>query len=408
MRTVDVQSFAGAFTLGAVQSGFELVGKREMIGGFGVPSIEANRHIVGDNWKTQVSAPEEWEPVEAEFVLGTPPCSGFSLLNGSKQGKARGIDSTINACMWAFAEYAAKCPGGQVFAFESVMQAYSQGKELMQALHARVEELTGEQWTLTHVLQNSYSLGGAAMRVRYFWVVHKIPVGFEPPTPDRLPTAREVLQDLEGLGDTWNAQPYKRAPSWWSADRQHLHGVVDGHVTLKNAHTRRLNELLASGEWFPGENEGGPLRRAHDAGRLPEHWQRRINRLIEWDFDPGWRSTKRWWPERAARVITGNACGESIHPTEPRTFTLREAFRIQGFPDDWTLAPLRTDKGAWAYPGKGLPVEAGRWLATWVYRSLNDEPGTWTGEQVGDREFIVDVRDRYRLAKVNPEAKENR
>jgi len=35
-RAVDCQGFAGGFTLGMVQAGFHLVGKREMKAGFGV------------------------------------------------------------------------------------------------------------------------------------------------------------------------------------------------------------------------------------------------------------------------------------------------------------------------------------------------------------------------------------
>lgn len=75
-RAVDVLSFAGGFTLGMVQAGFELAGKRELPGGFGVANCEANRHLLGHQWKTQVGHPESWEVIsDAQVVFGNPPCS---------------------------------------------------------------------------------------------------------------------------------------------------------------------------------------------------------------------------------------------------------------------------------------------------------------------------------------------
>lgn len=74
-RAIDALGFAGGFTLGMVQAGFELVAKREMPGGFGVANCEANRHLLGNNWRTQISAPEAWEVMPADVVFGNPPCS---------------------------------------------------------------------------------------------------------------------------------------------------------------------------------------------------------------------------------------------------------------------------------------------------------------------------------------------
>ena len=73
---LDAHGFAGGFTLGAVQAGLELVGKRET-SAFGVANMEANRHLLGNRWTTQVDADyDSWEVVDgAVAVLGNPPCS---------------------------------------------------------------------------------------------------------------------------------------------------------------------------------------------------------------------------------------------------------------------------------------------------------------------------------------------
>ena len=106
---IDCQCFAGGFTLGLVQAGFKLIGKREMKGGFGVANCEANRHLLGVDWDAEAVSPEAWSVPQggADLVAGNPPCSGFSVLSSKE---FRGADSKINACMWAFAEYAARNP----------------------------------------------------------------------------------------------------------------------------------------------------------------------------------------------------------------------------------------------------------------------------------------------------------
>lgn len=76
---LDVMGFAGGFTLGVVQAGFRLVGKRELPGGFGVANCEHNRHLLGDEWRTEVATWEEWTPVrDVPLLFGNPPCSGRS------------------------------------------------------------------------------------------------------------------------------------------------------------------------------------------------------------------------------------------------------------------------------------------------------------------------------------------
>lgn len=68
--------FAGGFTLGMTQAGFELAGKRELPGGFGIANCLANRHLLGTQWEAQVGLPESWEVMpDTQVVFGNPPCS---------------------------------------------------------------------------------------------------------------------------------------------------------------------------------------------------------------------------------------------------------------------------------------------------------------------------------------------
>lgn len=393
---VDCQGFAGGFTLGVAQAGFQLVGKREMRGGFGVRNCEANRHLLPGPWQAEAVNPEMWSVPDggADLVFGNPPCSGFSVL--SSKG-FRGVESKVNACMWAFAEYAARVRP-QVAIFESVPLAFSQGHSLMRALRGKVEELTGEQWTLYHVLHNALSVGGPAMRRRYFWVISRVPFGIERPEFARYPLLEDVIGDLRGMQPTrWDPQPYVHEPTWYSAHLREEQLLVDGHVAIDNPHTRRTRELLDAVEWNYNEHSQLVTKRYFDEhGELPPGWQHLTDKLKNQDFFQGYNTPTMWNPQHWARVITGGGLLNGVHWSEKRTFTHREAARILGFPDNWLIEPLKTVPGLFLTWGKGITVHCGRWIADWARRALDGEPGTDVGELIGDREFLLDVTNAWR------------
>lgn len=387
--------FAGGFTLGVVQAGFQLVGKRELKGGFGVKNCEVNRHLLGDTWRAEVGDPTTWSPVSADLVFGNPPCSGFSVMSAKH---FRGADSPINHCMWTFIEYVARVRP-LVAVFESVQMARTRpdGLDLMRRLRSRLEDLTDDRWTLTHVRHNAYELGGAAIRRRYFFVVSRVPFGIEPPSYPVKPTLNDVLQDLTGLADTWQLQPYRTPPSWWSKERRSDSGVVDGHVVLKTPLSRRVYDLIDGVGWFPGESIATVARRHYqEYGRLPTSFDATATKIIQSDFQMGFTTPIRWNGTHPGRVVTGGSLCTVVHPNEDRMITHREAARIMGFPDDWRLLPLRTQSGLSMTHGKGITVDCGRWIGEWVRAALDERPGSCRGRELGTREFDIDVTDMRR------------
>jgi DNA (cytosine-5)-methyltransferase 1 len=385
-RAIDCLGFAGGFTLGTVQAGFELIGKRELPGGFGVPNCEANRHLLGDGWQAQVGEWETWEPRVVDLVFGNPPCSGFSVMSNKQ---FRGVNSKINDCMWAFTNFAARC-APPVAVFESVRSAYTQGLPLMRALRASLEERTGIKYDLYHVYHNAVELGGAAQRPRYFWVASAIPFGVDFPRVRR-PRLSEVIGDLLGLGSSWEPQPYRRPATWWSDRVRTSTGVVDGHTSAQTpAVARALDLLRGNGGWPEGEHLGEAARRHYEQhGKLPPSWQRVERKVVERNFSLGYTTLTRWRWNDPGRVITGGALQLVLHPVEDRVITHREAARIMGFPDDWIIKPLRRVSGVGMTWGKGITTQCGRWIATQVRRALDGDPGSYRGVSIGDREFFV-------------------
>lgn len=297
--------------------------------------------------------------------------------------------------MWAFAEYAARLRP-QVAVFESVQLAYSQGGDLMRALRARLEQLTGERWELYHVLHNALSVGGPAMRKRYFWVASRIPFGVEKPCLVEVPLLEDVIGDLRDLRQAWEEQRYARKPSWYSVQFRNTSRAVDGHIGLDNPHTQRVREMLDSVEWNPGDHAQIVTRRYFDLhGDLPPLWRDKIDKLKGKDFFQGYNSPIMWDPTHHARVVTGAGLLNAVHWSEKRTFTHREAARVLGFPDDWKIEPLRGVSSLFLTWGKGITVHCGRWIASWVKRALDGEPGELTGELIGEREHLINVTNSW-------------
>lgn len=394
MKFIDCMGFAGGFTLGAVQAGWKLERKWELppAPGFGTRNCEGNRQLLGEDWLVEV-APGTWEPLEAQAVFGNPPCSGWSLLS---RKDFRGRGSPVEGCMWHFWHGVAQVRP-QIAVMESVQQAYRQGVDLMRDMHAKLEAETGEDWQLTHVLHNAASVGGAAIRRRYFMVVSQVPFGIEPPDVRRVPTLDEVIGDLENLPCQWGAQPYRTPGSWWVRSRRTDESTVDGHQHRDTPLFRRALDLMGGVEWLPKEHMSQVARKYYATyGHLPLSWQATEDKVVKNDFHMGYNQMIRWRGDRVARVITGGGPDLVLHPHLDRLLTHREVARIMGFPDSWKIEPIRHAPGLQLTWGKGIPVDCGRWIAGWARQAVLGEPGGYYGTRTGEREWTIDVTEDYR------------
>lgn len=476
MKAIDVHGFGGGFTLGMVQAGFTLAAKFSTMKGFGVYNCLANRTLLGNDWDSIVDVADRWHPMQAEVVFGNPPCSGFSTLS---RADFRGEDSAANAYMWELAEYAGRV-GPQIVIFESVQQTFRQGLGLMRRLHARIEELSGHKYALRHVLHNNASLGGVSNRRRYFFVASRCDFGVGHYPLRYVPTFGDMLHDLENLGLTMAAQPYKGVrhihteecniwmsarPSEWECQcpvevmnssqwcREFMHdgtGWVDGHDVTRSPSFDRTQELAQLEEWKAGESISDVLRRYYQKhGNLPRGWyydtkefvlgengqklpvldedgeqifdprtrrplwqqvtMPKAVKLIKTNFNMGHNQQVRWHSDRPANVITGGACHLVVHPTLPRTLTQREAARVQGFPDSWKIYPVRNAPDLGPGWGKGVPVQAGKWIGEWAAASLGGNPGPLRGQPLAaydkklgqkygamNNELIIDVTNDWK------------
>lgn len=398
---VSCQSFAGGFDVGMTQAGFKLIHKVEQAGGFGMANCLANRHILGPDWTHEAGDYQAWTAMDADVLVANPPCSGFSVMTAKA---SRGVDAKINHCMHVTMIYAARVKP-QIVVMESVRPAFTMGRGLMQALRTELEEQSGLTYNAYHVMQDALELGGAAVRPRYFLVLSRVPFGVEYPEV-RKPNVMDVFGDLAGLSPTWEAQPYRRPETWWSADARSRSGVVDGHIGTKSPYVLRCLELMEANGGWPQSWAVGKLAKKYyeEHGEMPPSWKHLEETMVRKDFQLGFTTMVRWPEDRPGRVITGAALGCILHPIEPRTITHREVARVMGFPDDWKILPLRGVSGLTQTWGKGITTQCGKWIGEWVQNALDGNPGEVTGVTCGDREQLITATERLSksLLKSNP------
>lgn len=407
---IDVQGLAGAWTLGTVQTGrFELQSRHSEPGGFGDDCIIKNADLLGIGHRADFEMEEgeqhTWTPGEAAYICGTPPCSGFSLMNASKKSNKRGVDSPINSCMKDLINYAARCTGwdGQrgpeIVSFESVQQAFTTGRPLTQELREMLERGTEQKYDLTHVMMSGASVGAAQSRHRYFPVFHRIPFGVDHPEPHKVVTYYDAIDDLAKLSLQWEEQPITTpVPSVFAEELRRDDGLVSSHVTIDEK--ARFSELLGEvvHDWQPGESMKDVIERQPAP---PKDF------LERFPYDESnWRDLRGWqWPRRIrgdkpGYVLAGGGIQKFVHYSEPRFLTIRECTRLMGYPDAWEWPDEASVNTASALIGKCCPVDSGRWISEWVAKAFDGEPGErgkkTDDPQAVDREYLHNSSLDYR------------
>jgi len=400
MDFIDCQCFAGGLTYSTVAEGFHLVGKREHDQGFGVQRVEANRHILGNDWETEACDPNEWTAKNVTLVIGNPPCSGFSTLNTSKN---RGINSPVNECMRDFVRFAGRCRPPFIV-MESVQQAYSKGRELMLQLRDIANEVASCQYTLYHVLHSCAALGGPQLRKRYFMVLSRLPFGVHHEGIAQMTPGIDWIRDLQPSKLQWEPQGYSAEAGNKDAFRlrnEVPHDGFDGHITADRTYFNQINKTASLVPWKEGELLGDALDRLKDNGYTFEDVgmePHKALRLILYDSlgGMGGHSCVRVKSDRAWPVVDGSSMGKHVHPLEPRLLTYRETSRLMGMPDGWQLKVCKDYPSiSHVWFGKGVTTWCGRWITKWVRHALKDEPGDMTGEEIGERERLINITNRF-------------
>lgn len=321
MKTaVDIFSGAGGMSVGATMAGITPV-----------LAVEYNTHAA-DTYQTnhpntkiiptdiQLVAPLN-ETEKYPFILfGGPPCQGFSVANT----KTRNLDNPNN---WMFKEYLRFVNDlePEWFLFENVVgfKSFDKGQFAIEVENA-LKKLGYE--TNSDVL-NAADFGVPQDRKRFFIVGHRLDKGgikFDFNSLEKVKqkvTVGEALQDLPSLmnGDKLEYTDYRTniTNKYIKLIRGKSKHAKQNFVTENKAHIIDRYRVIKQGENWEAAKRNGLLK----TYKSTKHTHSGIYKRLE--------------EHKPAVTIANYRKSMLIHPHEDRGLSLREAARLQSFPDDF-------------------------------------------------------------------------
>ena len=261
-------------------------------------------------WAAQILSAARLEVGECSVVIGCPPCQGFS----TQRLRGAGSDDPRNGLVLVFAELINSIRP-EFFIFENVPGLlrradcpWTAAKRILeQDYRIRERVLNAADYGIPQRRLRLTAIGSRlpVVRVRFPQRTHR-----DPRKPGTLPpwkTVRHAIGDLARLenGSGSEADPLHSAP--------HHRGAT----------LRRFAAI---------PRDGG------SRNSLPEELQLECHRQHDGHRDVYGRLS---W-DKPAGTITGGCTqpskGRFLHPEQHRGLTLREAARLQGFPDTYTFS----------------------------------------------------------------------
>lgn len=332
-RAIDLFCGCGGLSSGLRSAGFDVLGGVDVEPNYictYAHNFGPERALTLDLAKTEpleFAARFGLKAGELELLVGGPPCQGFSKNVPRKQ---RYLESANNSLVKTFLDYA-EAIRPQFVLMENVAemkngfdQAYSEEV---------ITRLADAGYSVTHAVLNAADYGVPQRRRRAFFLASRSEKTPRFPMPTHTPSPRsDELFKLHPHVTVWEAisdlpsvqhDAGSSRMTYASEPRSEFQKMMrNGHKEVTNQKPRKLQptqyERLASLK--PGEG----LKQLPDHLRPRSGYSGAYGRLTEdmvaptitrWVFHPG---SGRWG-----------------HPRDIRVLTIREAARIQGFPDDF-------------------------------------------------------------------------
>ena len=318
---VDIFSGAGGLSIGASMAGIKPVMAVEY-DIHAANTYKLNHPTIAHNVlhaDIQTIEPLKYTQKHPFILFGGPPCQGFSIANT----KSRNIDNPNN---WMFQEYIRflKDLEPEWFLFENVVGFKSFGKgEFAKEVEQELQSLGYE--TNSSVL-NAADFGVPQKRSRFFIVGHKkskggIKFDFDKLEKQAHISVEEALHDLPHLtnGEKLEKSLYKSSPKSDFAKlmRNRKKKVSQNFVTESKPHIIERYKVIGQGENWKAAKEKGLL----NSYSSTKHTHSGIYKRLE--------------ANKPSVTIANYRKSMLIHPYEDRGLSLREAARLQSFPDDF-------------------------------------------------------------------------
>jgi DNA (cytosine-5)-methyltransferase 1 len=336
---LDLFSGPGGLSLGFMMEGFDIVYSND-IDRYAVSTISANHKKISKALKRphyhvaeakdiKNLQPNEVEKIfeEREFyvhgIIGGPPCKGFSMANM----QSRFLENPNNML---FKEYIKFVEGlkPDFFLFENVVGFLSMGKGKIKEMAIKIlRELNG--YNVECSILNSSEYGVPQTRKRVIIIGHKhldAKQLFPMPNIDNNPiTVGEAMADLPEIksGERRKTQyyPKSKTPSNYAKKmRQTPEFNIASKKVLNHITTNNSSKVLERYKHIP---QGGNWKDIPDKLLKDYKDKKRCHSSIY----------KRLDENQPSITVSNFRKSMFIHPTQNRGISVREAARLQSFPD---------------------------------------------------------------------------
>ncbi len=311
---IEIFSGAGGLGLGASMAGIEIKCAIEK----DIYSVETYKHnhpninIINNDIRDVNTS--ELINIKPFIIFGGPPCQGFSLSNT----KTRNDNNKNNQLFWEFIRFVEELKPDW-FLFENVagITSYKNGETIK-----KLNNLFSESGYISKsAILFASEYGVPQARNRFFMVGNKHNIDFQFPAKHQNQiTVQEAIADLPDLknGDNFDELPYKISN------------------TTEYAQLMRKNSVKSS-QNYVSKNQDYIIERykhikqGQNWSAIPENLMRNykdVNNCHSGIY-------KRLEANKPSVVIANYRKNMLIHPFQDRGLSVREAARLQSFPDDY-------------------------------------------------------------------------
>lgn len=318
LKAADIFSGAGGMSIGAEWSGIRVV-----------LAVENNRYVAETFRRNHPTCkvleadirginPLDHVKREELFILfGGPPCQGFSSSNT----RTRTLDNENNALFGEFIRFV-KTLKPLWFVFENVEGFYKFHKGLI--VDILNQEFQAIGYRVSSAILEASKYGVPQYRKRFFLVGNRLGLDFEfPRGTKKIVTVKDAIGDLPRLrnGSLEEVLPYRDVPT-----NHYL-------KTIRNGSKYSLQNYVSKNQDYVIERYTY-IKQGENWEAIPKHLMTNYRDLSKCHSG----IYRRLHLNEPSVVISNYRKNMLIHPTQNRGLSVREAARLQSFPDNFLFS----------------------------------------------------------------------
>jgi len=365
LNLIDVFAAPGGQSLGFCMAGFRLLAAVDK-DKYGVNTLSHNfpdatvlSNDVQEDAETLLDKVSMFKG-EVDVLAGSPPCQGFSTVGRIKiaslikkgiwkleNSNPRLIDDPRNLLYNAFIRIVKEL-APKFFVMENVqgMRSYRNGNFVSEVL----SEFKVKGYSTDYRVLNAAEYGVPQQRKRIFFIGNRL--GKPNPFPEKTHSIR--VTPNEGSND---CMVRKNAITCLEAigDLPHLKAgegaeVIDYNCPASNDYqtwTRKESSKIFNHVARTHKQRDIDTFNSMKPGDKWKDLEQKYKKLYGYRDDIFKDKFKRLWKDKPSWTVTAHLHKDGyvyIHPTQPRTITVREAARLQSFPDRFRFMGSRTQQ----------------------------------------------------------------